>query len=159
MESERTTDATDARRALEDVEESRRSIARRVVAPWWYRWGTPLCTAGLFVGAGITISAGEEPGMLGFLVTVSLAILAPLALLVALQRATGVSVDRYASGWGAWYAVVLSLFGVAVAVQVVADVPFVLPAAGVVAFVMTLVTEQRTDAQLRERVETGTTVA
>lgn len=39
------------------------------------------------------------------------------------------------------------------------DVSSVLPVAGVVAFAMTLVTEQRTDAELRERVETGATVA
>lgn len=149
----------DARRALEDVDNSRRSIARRISAPWWYRLGTAICTAGLFVGAGLTTAPGDEPSSLGALLTVTLAVLAPLALLRALKRATGVSIDRYASGVGTWYAAVFSLFGVALAIQVAAEVAFILPAAGAVAFVATLILEQRIDAQLRERVQTGAAAA
>lgn len=156
------TSPDDAQRALEEVAGSRRTIAERVSTPWWYRLGSATCTAGLFVGAGLSTAPGtpgDEPSSLGTALTVALAVVGPLALLAALKRATGVSVDRYASGLGTWYAVVFSLFGVALTVQVATGVAYVLPAAGVLAFVATLVTEQRIDVRLRERVASGTSTA
>jgi hypothetical protein len=161
MESRRETSPADALAALDDVRDARRRLAERVASPWWYRLGAGACTASLFVGVGLVTGRGADPDLEPFGTTMIVlgAIIGPGMLLWALRRATGVSIERYASGMGAWYAVVFGLFTVASVLQIIAGVAGALATAGVVAFVVTVDRERRIDALLRRRVQTGRAAA
>ena len=80
------------------------------------------------------------------------ACVAPIVLLWALNRSTGISIDRYSQGMAGWYIVTFSLLVVAFVLQAFLHVPFALVAAGLVAYVVTYDRECRLDALLRDRV-------
>jgi hypothetical protein len=158
MESRNVPTPGEARSAIQELTEARQRIAERVASPWWYRWGAAASTASLFVGTGLVVGPADPSGDLdtvSTLLTVTGAVVAPAVLLTALKRSTGVSVDRYARGLGAWYAVVFGLFAVAFGLQHLGIAPLALPVAGVGAFLATLVTERRIDSLLAERVGAG----
>lgn len=158
MENKASVTPDDALASLQKLTSAQQRIADRVASPWWYGLGAALCTASLFVGTGLVVgdpdpSRSAETG--SSLLVVLGAVVAPLALLSGLKRSTGVSVDRYSQGLGAWYVIVFTLFAVAFVLQQFAGVAFALPAAGVGAFVATLLTERRIDALLVDRVRAG----
>lgn len=155
MENKDSVTPDDALTTLQELDSAQQRLADRVASPWWYRLGAALCTASLFVGTGLVVGKSDPSGAAetwSSLLVVVGAVVAPLALLAGLKRSTGVSVDRYAQGLGAWYAVVFTLFAVAFALQQFAGVPHALIVAGVGAFLATLLTERRIDALLVDRV-------
>lgn len=139
----------------EGVSTARRRLAARLVAPWWYRVGAALCTAGLFVGPALLSFEGLVDESVAHLAVVLLAVVGPLLLLWALQRATGVRIDRYAEGLGAWYAVVFTTWLLGLGAQILWGTPYVLLAGAGVAFVATLLAERRVDRLLAQRVGAG----
>lgn len=153
MESRDLTPSA-AREALRDVAAAQSDVARRAGAPLWYRLGAALCTSALFLGIGLVVGRpvgdGEESASM-VLVVVG-AIIAPVLLVAALKRTTGVSTDRYARGMGWWTAQMFVLLGVGFALQAFLDVPYALLLAGVGAFLLTYDRERRIDRALRERV-------
>ncbi|WP_432507203.1 hypothetical protein [Kineococcus arenarius] len=158
MESDPGATPDDARAALQELAGTRRRLAERITSPWWYRLGAAACTASLFLGTGLLVGrpdAGSSTESASTLLIVFGAILAPMALLAALKRSTGVSIERYGEGLGTWYAVVFGLFTLGFVLQAFAGVPFALPVAGIGAFVATVLTEQRIDDLLRRRVREG----
>ncbi|WP_243885026.1 hypothetical protein [Cellulomonas fengjieae] len=155
MESSPRATPDAARTALQGVDDARRRLATQISTPWWYRVGSASCTASMFVGTGLLVGRPEAGGATestAMMLVVFGAILAPMVLLWALKRSTGVSVERYAQGLGAWYVVVFSLFALGFALQAFAGVPWALLAAGAVGFVATLLSERRIDGLLRRRV-------
>ncbi len=145
----------DARAALQETTDARQRLAERIISPSWYRLGAASCTASMFVGMGLLVGRPEAGGSTESASTLLIlfgAILGPMALLWALRRSTGVSIERYGEGLGAWYVVVFGLLLLGFSLQAFVGVPFALPAAGVVAFVATVVTERRIDDLLRRRV-------
>jgi len=158
MESGLPTTPDAARAALQDTTSARERIADRATAPWWYHLGAALSTASLFIGAGLVVGRSDPSDAVETSSTLLVAVgacLAPLALLGALKRSTGVSIDRYSHGLAAWYVVVFTLFAGAFVLQQFWDVPHALAVAGVVALLATLVNERHLDASLRERVRAG----
>lgn len=148
----------EARVALRELADARLRLAERVTSPWWYRLGAASCTASLFVGTGLVVGrpqAGSGTESASTLLVALGAVLAPLGLLWALRRSTGVSVERYDVGLGAWYVIVFGLFLSGLGLQAFAGVHYALPVAGVGAFVATVVTEARIDDLLRRRVRAG----
>lgn len=146
---------------LDDVARARSELADRVAAPWWYRLGAAASTMSIFVGLGFTVGGAGMPtdDLTGMVVVVLGAVIGPALLLTALKNATGVSLDRYASGLGGWYVTVFGLVVAGFVLQVHADVPLALPVAGVIAFGATLVSERRIDALLRRRIRGGPVAA
>jgi hypothetical protein len=148
----------DALAVLRGLDDARGRLAERITSPWWYRLGAASCTASLFAGVGLmagrsgTGGASESASMLLIMLG---AVVVPAVLLWALKRSTGVSVARYAEGLGAWYAVVVPLFALGFALQVLAGVPSALFVAGAGGFVATLVRERQIDALLRRRVRSA----
>lgn len=144
-----------ARATLRDLSAAREHVAERVGSPWWYRLGAALSTACLFLGVGLVVGRPESGNgaetASASLVAVG-ACVAPIVLMWALSRSTGVSIDRYAQGMVGWYVVVFSMFVVAFVLQAFLDVPFALAGAGAAAFVITYDRERRIDALLRKRV-------
>jgi hypothetical protein len=158
MESRHIESPDDAQAALRQVDRTQQRLATRLAAPWWYRLGAALCTLSLFVGMGLITGrpdADDSAGSAASLIVVVGAVVGPSALLVALRRWSGVSLDRYAEGMGPWYAVVFGLLGVAFVLQAFAGVPFALLGAGALAFVATFVNERRLDDVVRRRVMAG----
>ncbi|GAA1436904.1 hypothetical protein GCM10009616_37770 [Microlunatus lacustris] len=158
MESRDRATPDDARVALQETTNAGQRLAERMTSPWWYRLGAASCTASMFVGTGLLVGRPEAGGSTesaSTLLIVFGAILGPLALLWALRRSTGVSIERYGEGLGAWYVVVFGLLVLGFALQAFAGVPFALSAAGVAAFVATVVTERRIDDLLRRRVRSS----
>lgn len=152
--SSRPTPA-DARAALQELSDTRRQLAERVTSPGWYRLGAAACTASLFLGVGLLVGrrdVGSSAESASTLLVVFGAVLAPMALLAALKRSTGVSVERYGKGLGTWYVVVFGLFALGFVLQAFLDVPLALPVAGIGAFVATVLTERRIDELLRRRI-------
>lgn len=144
-----------ARTALQDLGAARERIAVRISSPWWYRVGIALCTACMFVGMGLLVGrpapgSGVEAASMSLIVLG--ACVAPIVLLWALNRSTGISIDRYSQGMAGWYIVTFSLLVVAFVLQAFLHVTFALVAAGLVAYVVTYDRECRLDALLRERV-------
>lgn len=158
MESSSYTTPDSARAALRELTTVRGRIADRITSPWWYRVGVSLSTTCLFLGMGLVLGR-PDPGSgaeaASSLLIASGACVAPIALLWALKRSTGVSIDRYSQGMAGWCIVMFSLLAVAFVLQQFVGVPFALAAAGVVAFVVTYDRERRIDAPLRERVRAG----
>ena len=155
MESEAFATPDSARAALEDLSSAREHIAERITAPWWYRMGAALSTACLFVGMGLIVGrpdTGSGTEAISATLIALGACVGPIALLGALKRATGVSIDRYAQGMAGWYIVVFSLLAIAFILPAFLGVSFALTVAGVVAFVVTYDRERRIDALLRDRV-------
>ncbi len=158
MESRDAVTSDEARAALEESTGAQQRIAARVTSPWWYRLGAGLCTASLFIGTGLVVGRagpGDGAETASTLLVVVGAIVGPIALLSALKRSTGVSVDRYSDGMGAWYVTVFALFALAFALQQFAGVPVALPVASIGAFVVTVLSERRLDTRLRLRVQAG----
>ena len=158
MESEFEGTPDDARAALQEITDTRRRLAARIASPWWYRLGAAACTASLFLGVGLLVGrpeAGSSTESASTLLIVFGAIFAPMALLAALKRSTGISVERYSEGLGTWYAVVFGLFALGLVLQAFVGVPLALPVAGVGAFVATVLTERRLDDLLRRRIRDG----
>lgn len=155
MESRDAVTPDEARAALQDVTGAQERIAAQVASPWWYRVGAALCAASLFVSMGLVVGQ-TEPGdtaeTASSLLIVLGAIVAPVALLAGLKRATGVSVDRYSHGMGVWYVIVFVLLAIAFVLQQFAGVPFALTVAGIGAFIATILNERRIDALLGDRV-------
>jgi len=158
MESDAGSSPEAARATLGELDTMRERIAHRVAAPWWYRTGMAVSTACLFLGMGVLVGR-PEPGSgaeaASTLIIVLGACVAPIALLWALKRSTGVSIDRYTRGMTGWYVCMFVLLGAAFVLQAFLNAPFALAGAGVVAFVVTLVNEHRLDASLRARVRAG----
>lgn len=155
MENKDSVTPDDALATLQGLNSARQRIADRLTSPWWYRLGAALCTASLFVGTGLVVGVADPSRSTetwSSLLVVLGAVVAPFALLSGLKRSTGVSVDRYAQGLGAWYAVVFTLFAVAFALQQFAGVAHALTVAGAGAFLATLLTERHIDALLVDRV-------
>ncbi|WP_220457980.1 MULTISPECIES: hypothetical protein [unclassified Actinotalea] len=158
METRESATPDDARAALRQLDDARALLAERIASPWWYRLGAASCTTSMFVGMGLLVGRPEARGTTESVATLLItlgAVVAPVVLLWALKRATGVSVERYAEGLGAWYVVVFGLLALAFALQAFAGVPAALHVAGAVAFVATVVTERRIDERLRRRVRAG----
>ena len=158
MESDSRATPNDARAALQEIIDTRRRLAERITSPWWYRLGAAACTASLFLGVGLLVGrpeAGNSTESASMLLIVFGAILAPMALLTALKRSTGVSIERYGEGLGTWYAVVFGLFALGFVLQAFVGVALALPVAGIGAFVATVLTERRIDDLLRRRVRDG----
>lgn len=158
MERDPRATPDDALVSLQELTDVRRRLAERITSPWWYRLGAAVCTASLFIGMGLLVGrpeAGSSAESAAILLIVFGAILVPMALLAALKRSTGISIERYGEGLGTWYAIVFGLLVLGFVLQAFAGVPFALPVAGVGAFVATLLTERRIDDLLRRRVRDG----
>lgn len=158
MESSPRATPDAARTALHEVDDARRRLARQIATPWWYRVGSASCTASMFVGTGLLVGrpeAGSAAESTALMLVVFGAILAPMVLLWALRRSTGMSVERYAEGMGTWYAVVFGLFAVGFVLQAFAGVPWAMTVAGVGGAVATVVRERSLDGLLRRRVRAG----
>lgn len=158
MESDPKATPDDALAALHELTDTRRRLAERITSPWWYRVGAGACTAALFIGAGLLVGrpeAGSSAESASTLLIALGAILAPMVLLAALKRSTGISIERYGEGMGTWCATVFGLFALGFALQAFAGVPLALPIAGVGAFVATVLRERRIDDLLRQRVRDG----
>lgn len=148
-------DVTSRDGTLDDIRQAHRRLASRVRAPWWYHLGAALCTASLFVGIGLFMRAdlaGTDSGesMATALVILG-AIFGPPLLLAALKHRTGVAMDRYSRGLGAWYGVVFGTFAIAMATQILTGLPHLLFLGAGVAFVATLLLERHIDALLAQR--------
>lgn len=158
MASRDATTPDAARATLLEIATAQERIADRVTSPWWYRLGAALSTACLFVGMGLVVGELDPSGRAeaaSSLLTALGACVAPVALLWALKRSTGVSIDRYSGAMAGWYIAMFTLLAVGFVLQQVLDVTYALAGAGAVAFVVTLVNERRIDASLRERVRAG----
>lgn len=154
MESSKQPSPNAAHEAMRDIEQARANLAARVESPWWYRVGAALATTSIFVGMGLTLTDGVSE-TLATTVLVLGAIVGPAALLAALKRSTGISVDRYAEGLGSWYVIVFGLLVVSFALQLWVGVPHAMLVAGVVAGVCTLLRERRIDDIVRRRIRAG----
>lgn len=158
MESNPRATPDDALVTLQELTDMRGRLAERITSPWWYRLGAAACTVSLFIGTGLLVGrpeVGSSAESTSMLLVVFGAILGPMALLAALKRSTGMSIERYAEGLGTWYAIVFGLFALGFVLQAFAGVPFALSVAGVGAFVATVLTERRIDDLLRRRVRDG----
>ncbi|QCB94795.1 hypothetical protein [Cellulomonas shaoxiangyii] len=158
MESSPNATPADAQAALRRLDDARERLAERITSPWWYRLGAAACTASMFVGAGLIVgrpASGSSAESASMMLIVLGAIVAPMVLLWALRRSTGMSVERYAEGMGTWYAVVFGLFAVGFVLQAFAGVPWAMTVAGVGAAVATVVRERSLDGLLRRRVRAG----
>lgn len=144
---------------LEDIQQVQRRLATCVQAPCWYHLGAAVCTASLFLGIGLYMRAdlaGLADGTtLATTLTILVAIIGPALLLAALKRRTGIAVDRYARGLGAWYAVVFGMFAIAIAVQIATGLTQLLFLGAAVGFVATLLLERHIDHLLQQRLEPG----
>lgn len=150
-----------ADQTLQELTDVRRRLAERITSPRWYRLGAAACIASMFIGMGVLVGrpeAGSSAESAAILLIEFGAILGPMALLAALKRSTGISIERYGEALGTWYAVVFGLLVLGFVLQAFAGAPFALPVAGVGAFVatvFTVFTERRIDDLLRRRVRDG----
>ena len=144
---------------LEDIQQARHRLAARVQAPWWYHLGAALCTAALFLGIGLYMRADlaglAGGGAMATALTILGAIVGPPLLLAALKLRTGIAVDRYARGLGAWYVVVFGVLVIATTVQIATGLTQLLFLGAAVAFVATLLLERHIDRLLQRRLDPG----
>lgn len=142
-----------ANEAISEVASARAKLARRVDAPWWYRWGVSTAILTMFLGFGFVI---DGPGSyqnetLGIVLVIAGGILAPIALLAVLKSATGVSIDRYAESLGWWWVLLFALLVLSFALQAFFDVPLALFVGGLAAFAVTVAMENRINQILHRR--------
>lgn len=153
MESRDASSQVHAHDALNEVARVRTKLARRVGAPWWYRWGLAAAVLAIFVGMGVAgMGTGTyENETLGISLVLVGGILTPIALLTALKNTTGVSIDRYAEGLSKWWLLLLALLILSFALQTFANVPYALMVGGAFAFVTAAVMERRINQMLNDR--------
>lgn len=153
MESREAADRVRANEALNDVASARAKLARRAGAPWWYRWGIAAALMMAFVGISFVVggpgSYGDET--LGTALIVLGAIVAPMALLGALNNVSGVSIDRYAHGLGWWWVLLFALLALSFVLQALFEVPSALAVGGLVAFMVVVPMESYIDRLLNRR--------
>lgn len=137
-------DPATAQAALQDVHNARGRLAERVETPWWYRVALGLTMAGTFVAVG---SGDERIALIG--VALGCATV-PFALAWALNRATGISMDRYRTPVARWYSVgLLALAGVGLGLRFGLGLGWGMALAGLLALVFVLVMEPRVDEAVR----------
>jgi hypothetical protein len=112
----------------------------------------------MFVGMGVLVGRPTPGGGAETAAVVLIALgacVGPIALLWALNRSTGVSIDRYSRGTARWSTALFTLLAGAFVLQEFVGVPHAVMISSIGAFVLTLVNENRIDTALRERVRTG----
>ncbi|GAA0617579.1 hypothetical protein [Streptomyces crystallinus] len=147
----RTPDPADATAALNAAAESRARVADRIASPWWYHVGLGVAFAAVFVSMSLRVANW----------TVGPFVLVVLGLGWALQRSTGVSMDRYLSTPGASqlsmaYAVALvGLAATGMYLEWGAGVRWAIAGAGVLIGLLTTTMGYRIDAAARRDLRAG----
>lgn len=138
---------------MDSVQDARSRLAERLASPWWYKLIAALSTASLFVAISFTLDDIFFSSAMALVVFG--AIVGPSVNVAELKRRTGVAVDRYRDGLGAWYLTVFGILVVGFVLQYLLGVPYVLYVGAGVAFVATIWLEFHIDRLLRRRMEGG----
>ena len=150
-------DPYDPAAALADVDAARRSVADRLITPWWYHPALGAITALI-----VAVNALELPHLAVIGATI-LGAAGMGGLVGAYRRTTGLWVDLGNAGprarrwWGLYAAILASTIGAALVASVtpVSYPAWVAVALAVVTLVATVVLGRRIDAVLREEIRSG----